>query len=59
MVLVVKGQEIQETRSHPWVGKNPGGGDGNPIHYSFLENLMDTGAWLAIPYGVAKSPVCL
>ena len=28
----------------PWVGKTPGGGDGNPLQYSCLENPMDRGA---------------
>ena len=54
---MVKDQEIQETRSHPWVRKTPGGGDGNPTHYSFLENLVDRGAWWATPDGVAKSRI--
>ena len=26
----------------PWVGKIPGGGNGNPLQYSFLGNPMDT-----------------
>ena len=52
---MVKDQEIQETRSHPWVRKTPGGGDGNPTHYSFLENLVDRGAWWAAVPGIAKS----
>ena len=37
------------------VGKVPGWGHGNPLHYSCLENPMDTGAWRATVYGVAKS----
>ena len=37
------------------VGKVPGGGHGNPLQYSCLENPMDTGAWQATVYGVAKS----
>ena len=31
----------------PWVGKTPGGGHGNPLEYSCLENSMDRGAWQA------------
>ena len=31
------------------------GGNGNPLHDSFLENSMDRGAWRAIVQGVAKS----
>ena len=39
-------------------GRSPGGGRGNPLQYSCLENLMDRGAWWAIVHtvhGVAKS----
>ena len=37
-----------------WVGKTPGGGHGNALQYSCLENPMDRAAWWAIVYGVAK-----
>ena len=36
-------------------GKSPGGGSGNPLKYSCLENPMDRGAWWATVHGVAKS----
>ena len=39
---------------NPWVRKIPGGGHGNPLQYSSLENLMDRGVWQAIVLGVAK-----
>ena len=39
----------------PGLGRSPGGGIGNPLQYSCLENCMDRGAWLAIVHGVAKS----
>ena len=42
-------------RFDPWVGRSPGGGHGNPLLYSCLENLMDRGAWRATVHGVAKS----
>ena len=29
----------------PWVGKIPGGGNGNPLQYPCLGNPMDRGAW--------------
>ena len=32
-----------------------GGGNGNPLQYSGLENSMDRGAWRATVHGVAKS----
>ena len=28
-------------------GRSPGGGNGNPVQYSCLENPMDRGAWRA------------
>ena len=36
-------------------GRSPGGGHGNPLQYSCLENPMDQGAWWAAVYGVAQS----
>ena len=39
----------------PGLGKSPGGGHGNPLQYSCLENSMDRGAWRATVHGVAKS----
>ena len=35
--------------------RSPGGGNGNPLQYSYLENPMGRGAWQAAVYGVAKS----
>ena len=32
-----------------------GGGNGNPLQWSRLENPMDRGAWWAAVYGVAQS----
>ena len=31
-----------------------GGGHGNPLQYSCLENLMDRGAWWAAVHGVTE-----
>ena len=41
--------------SIPGSGRSPGGGHGNPLQYSCLENPMDRGAWRAIVHGVSKS----
>ena len=41
--------------SIPGWGRSPGGGHGNPLQYSCLENLMDRGARQAIVHGVAKT----
>ena len=40
--------------SVPGLGRSPGGGHGNPLQYSYLENPMDRAAWWAIVHGVAK-----
>ena len=39
----------------PGLGRSPGGGHGNPLQYSGLENSVDRGAWWATVHGVAKS----
>ena len=36
-------------------GRSPGGGNGNPLQYSCLENPVDRGGWQATVHGVAKS----
>ena len=44
----------------PRSGKSPGGGQGNPLQYSCLENLMDRGVWQATTvHGVTKSQTWL
>ena len=35
------------------LGRSPGGGNGNPLQYSCLENPVDRGAWWATIHGVA------
>ena len=39
----------------PGSGRSPGGGHGNPLRYSSLENPMDRGAYQATVHRVAKS----
>ena len=41
--------------SIPGSGRSPGGGNGNPLHYSCFRNPMNRGAWRATVLGVAKS----
>ena len=36
-------------------GRSPEEGNGNPLQYSCLENLMDRGAWRSTVHGIAKS----
>ena len=40
--------------SIPGSGRSPGGGHGNPLQYSWLENPMDRGAWWTIVHGGHK-----
>jgi len=47
--------DIRDAGSIPGMGRSLGGGHGNPLQYSCLENPMDRGAWQATVYGVAKS----
>ena len=60
MALVVKNPaanagDVRDVSSIPGSGRSPGGGRGNPLQYSCLENLMDWGAWWALVLGVTKS----
>ena len=41
--------------SIPGSERSPGGGNGNPLQYSCLKNLMDEVAWKATVHGVTKS----
>ena len=41
--------------SIPGSGRSPGGGNGKPLQYSCLENVMDRGAWRAAVHGVTRS----
>ena len=40
--------------SIPGSGRSPAEGNGNPLPYSSLGNLRDTGAWGATVHGVTK-----
>ena len=60
MALVVKNPpasagDARDMDLIPGSGRSPGGGHGNPLQYSCLENPMDRGAWQATVHGVAKS----
>ena len=50
LVVVVKSLpvntgDIKDMGLIPGSGRSPGGGHGNPLQYSCLENPMDRGAW--------------
>ena len=60
VVLVVKNPtasagEARDMNSIPGSKRSPGGGHGNPLQYSCLENPMDGGAWRATVHWVAKT----
>ena len=46
---------IIDSGSIPGQGRSPGGGHGNPLQYSCLENPMDRGAWRATVHRVTRS----
>ena len=45
---------MEDTVSVPEQGKSPGGGHGDPLQYSCLENPRDREAWWAAVHGVTK-----
>ena len=60
MALVVKNSpanpgDIRDAGSTPGSGRSPGGGNGNPLQYSCLENPRDREAYQAIVHKVTKS----
>ena len=51
--------DARDMGSNPGSGSSPGGGQGNPLQYSCLENSMERGAWRATGHGVTKSQTWL
>ena len=47
--------DVKDAGSIPGLGRSPGGGSGNPLQYSSLENPTDRGAWWATTHRFAKS----
>ena len=47
--------DIRDAGSIRGSGRSPGGGNGNLLQYSCLENPMDRGAWQATVHRVTKS----
>ena len=47
--------DVGDTGLIPGLGRFPGGGHSNPLHYSCLEKPMDRGACQAAVHGVKKS----
>jgi len=48
-------EDVGDMGSIPGSGRSPGGGHGNPLQDSCLENPMDAGSWRATVHRVAKS----
>ena len=46
---------MRDLGSVPGWGRSPGGGHGNPLQWSCLENPRDRGAWQATVHGAQKS----
>ena len=60
VVLVVKNLpantgDIRDVGLIPGLGRSLGGGNGNPLWYTCLENPRDRGAWWATVHRVTKS----
>ena len=60
VALVIKNaptnaRDIRDMSLIPGSGKSPGGGHGNPLQRSCLENTMDRGAWWVTIPSVTKS----
>ena len=51
--------DVRYTGLIPGTGRSPGGGHGNSLQYSCLENPMGRGAWRATVHGVVKSQIRL
>ena len=52
--LPASAENTRDVHSIPGSGMSPGGGNGNPLQYSCLENPMDRGAWLSAVQGGHK-----
>ena len=60
MALVIKNPpanagDIRDVGLSPGSGRSPGGGHGNPLQYSCLENPIDRGAWWDTVHRTAES----
>ena len=53
--LAVNARDAGDASLIPGLGRSPGGGNGNPLWFLYLENPMDRGAWQATVHGVTES----
>ena len=52
--LPANSRDLRNVSSIPGSGRSPGGGHGNPLQYSCLENPMDRRAWWTAVHRVPK-----
>ena len=52
-------RDVGDMGSVPGWGRSPGGGNGNPLHCSCLDNPMDRGAWRAMVHRLGKNETWL
>ena len=62
MALVIKNLlasagDIKDSGLILGLGRSPGGGHGNPLQYSCLDNSVDGGAWRVIIHRVTNAEV--
>ena len=50
---------VGDTSLIPGSGRSPGGGSGNQLQYSCLENPSDRGTWWGTVLGVTKESVTI
>jgi len=60
MALVVKNSlanagDLRDASPIPGLGRSPGGGNGNSLQYSCLENPMDRKVWRVTVHRVTKN----
>jgi len=52
--LPANAEDVRDMGLIPGLGRSPGGGHGNPLQYSCLENPMGRGAWQLQSMGSQK-----
>ena len=52
--LPASAEDVRDMGLIPGLGSSPGGGHGNPLQYSCLENPMGRGAWQLQSVGSQK-----
>ena len=55
--LPAKAGDLRDSGSIPGSRRSPGGGHGNLLQHSCLENFMDSGAWQATVYSATQNRI--